>query len=112
MTFILKKYQLASGKVPFDEWLATLSPVFRARVHANLARVEVGNWGNVKSIKGADVKDLYELRMFFGPGFRAYFGKDGSQLVMLLCGGDKTSQRKDISAAKRLWKEYIVRKGE
>lgn len=112
MTFILKKYQLESGKIPFDVWLAEVSPVFRARIHANLARVEVGNWGNVKSIQGADAKDLYELRMFFGPGFRAYFGKDGSQLVLLLCGGAKKSQRKDISEAKRLWKEYIARKGE
>ena len=112
MTFILKKYQLSSGKIPFDEWLAMLSPVFRARVYANLARVEIGNWGNVKSIQGVDAKELYELRMFFGPGYRAYFGKDGCRLVMLLCGGDKKSQRKDISEAKRLWKEYIARKGE
>lgn len=112
MTFILKKYQFASGKIPFDDWLAEVSPVFRARIYANLARVEVGNWGNVKPIQGANAKDLYELRMFFGPGFRAYFGKDGCQLVMLLCGGDKKSQRRDISEAKRLWKEYIARKGE
>lgn len=112
MTFTLKKYRLASGKIPLDDWLADISPVFRARIHANLARIEVGNWGNVKPIQGADAKDLYELRMFFGPGFRVYFGKDGSQLVLLLNGGDKNSQRKDISEAKRLWKEYIARKGE
>ena len=112
MTFILQKYRLVSGKIPFDEWLTALSPAFRARVHANLARIEVGNWGNVKAIQGVDAKELYELRMFFGPGYRAYFGKDGRQLVMLLCGGDKKSQRKDISEAKRLWKEYIARKGE
>jgi len=112
MIFNLKKYQLASGKVPFDDWLDDVSPVFRARIYANLARVEIGNWGNVKPIQGDGARELYELRMFFGPGYRAYFGKDGNQLVILLCGGDKGSQRRDIAEAKKLWNEYLKRKGE
>ena len=112
MFFCLKKYRLVSGRVPFDDWLGGVSPALRARIHAHLARVEVGNWGNVKPIRGRDAQELYELRMFFGPGYRAYFGKDGTQLVILLCGGDEGSQRKDISEAKRLWKEYLKRKGE
>jgi len=112
MIFNLKKYQPASGNVPFDDWLDDVSPVFRARIYANLARVEIGNWGNVKPIQGGNASELYELRMFFGPGYRAYFGKDGSQLVILLCGGDKGSQRKDIAEAKKLWNEYLKRKGE
>jgi len=111
MAYETKKYQRENGSVPFDEWLSALSPVFRARVYAYLSRIEVGNWGNVKPIEGTDSKELYELRMFFGPGYRAYFGKDGARLVLLLCGGDKKSQKKDIRVAKSLWKEYKARKG-
>lgn len=44
--------------------------------------------------------------MFFGPGYRVYFGEDGHHIVVLLCGGDKDSQKRDIEAAKRYWKEY------
>ena len=110
MIFTLRIYQQDYGNMPFDQWLSGLSPVFRARVYANLARVEAGNWGNVKSIEGMDSDGLYELRMFFGPGFRAYFGRDGAELILLLCGGDKKSQRRDIAKAKTLWKEYKSRK--
>ena len=111
MSFKSKKYQRENGNVPFDDWILSLAPVFRARVYSYLARVEVGNWGNVKSIEGSDSKDLYELRMFFGSGYRAYFGKDGDSLILLLCGGDKKTQRKDVREAKALWKEYKTRKG-
>ena len=92
MTFILKKYRLESGRIPFDDWLAEVTPVFRARIHANLARVEVGNWGNVKAIQDADAKELYELRMFLGPGFRAYFGKDGSGDTPVSAATEKPAQ--------------------
>ncbi|MCQ2368589.1 MAG: type II toxin-antitoxin system RelE/ParE family toxin, partial [Kiritimatiellae bacterium] len=51
-------------------------------------------------------------RMFFGPGYRAYFGKDGDKLILLLCGGDKKTQKRDIKEAKMLWNEYQKRKGE
>ena len=110
MKFTLKKYTLANGRIPFDDWLDELSPAMRARVHSNLVRIEVGNFGNAKPIQGADAKGLFELRMFFGPGYRAYFGKDGDSLVLLLCGGDKKTQRRDISEAKKLWKEFKTRK--
>ena len=64
--------------------MLSLSSVMRARVYANLARIEAGNFGNVKPLSAAD--GLLELRMFFGPGYRAYLGRDGDALVILLCG--------------------------
>ena len=107
----VEKYQLENGTVPFDEWVNGLAPVFRARVYANLVKIELGNFCNVKPIEGKDAEDLFEQRMFFGPGFRTYFGKDNGTLVVLLCGGDKKTQKKDIAKAKQLWKEYKSRKG-
>jgi putative addiction module killer protein len=62
----------------------------------------MGNLGDHKQIEGT----LFELRFFFGSGYRVYFGKDGDTLILLLCGGDKSSQTKDIESAKRLWRYY------
>jgi len=47
-----------------------------------------------------------ELRLFFGPGYRVYFGEQNNNIIILLMGGDKSSQGKDIEAAKAYWKEY------
>ncbi len=67
-----------------------------------LRRLEQGNLGDAKHIKGR----LYELRLFFGPGYRIYFGKDGNSLIVLLAGGDKNSQEKDIRVALQYWEKY------
>lgn len=108
MSFTLQKYVLRSGRVPFDDWITSLSSVMRARVYANLARIESGNLCNVKPL--ADADGVMELRMFFGPGYRVYLGRDGSSLVILLCGGDKKTQPQDVSRAAALWREYKIRK--
>lgn len=108
MNITVQKYVSESGRIPFDEWVSTLSSIMRARVYANLARIEAGNFGNVKPLSDAD--GLLELRMFFGPGYRAYLGRDGDTLVILLCGGDKGSQRRDINRAVSLWRDYKRRK--
>ena len=50
---------------------------------------------------------LFELRMFFGPGYRVYFGEEGDNIVLLLCGGDKSTQTKDIKAAKAYWRDHL-----
>ena len=50
---------------------------------------------------------ISELRMFFGPGYRVYFGEDANNIVVLLCGGDKESQKQDIKEARAYWKEYL-----
>jgi len=67
-----------------------------------LHRVESGHYGNNRSV-GSGVR---ELRFFFGAGYRVYFGEDGDTIVILLCGGEKDSQRRDIQKAKSYWKEY------
>lgn len=108
MSFSLQKYVTAVGRVPFDDWLASLAPPVRVRVYANLARLEAGNFGNVCPLTDAD--GVLELRMCFGPGYRAYFGRDGDTLVILLCGGFKKTQSRDISRAVSLWQDYKIRK--
>ena len=71
-----------------------------------LVRMEQGNFSNVVGV-GAGV---FEYRLDFGPGYRIYLGKDGETLIILLGGGTKKRQQKDIEAAKSLWKQYKQRK--
>ena len=71
-----------------------------------LVRMEQGNFSNAKSVG----EGVLEIRVDFGPGYRIYFGRDGDQIVILLGGGTKKRQQKDIEAAKILWKEYKRRK--
>jgi len=69
-------------------------------------RMEQGNLSAVKGV-GAGV---HECRIDFGPGYRVYFGKDGDRLIILLGGGTKTRQQKDIATAQELWREYRRRR--
>ncbi len=79
----------------------------RARISVAVFRLEAGNFSAAKSV-GAGV---FELRLFFGPGYRVYFGKDGERLVILLGGGTKKRQQADIEAAQLLWLQYKKAKG-
>jgi putative addiction module killer protein len=90
------------GKEPFTDWVRSLSRQHRARVFTRLDRVETGNMGDCKSLGGG----VFELRLHFGPGYRIYFGEEGTTIILLLCGGDKSSQRKDIQRAKSYWEAY------
>jgi putative addiction module killer protein len=74
-----------------------------AIVRARLNRVRLGNFGDCKPV-GEGVE---ELRIDFGPGYRVYFGREGSQVAILLCGGSKAAQARDIAKARRYWKEYL-----
>lgn len=67
-----------------------------------LRRLAQGSFGDIKHIKGR----VYEMRLFFGPGYRIYFGKDGDKLIVLLAGGDKSNQDKDIRVALQYWEDY------
>jgi putative addiction module killer protein len=75
---------------------------------AKIARLEVGNFGDCKRIDS----NIFELRCFFGSGYRIYFGKNQGRVVILLCAGNKTSQVKDIKQAKRYWREYNEQKNK
>ena len=86
----------------FAAWLAALrDDRARARIAQRLRYVALGNFGDVKPV-GAG---LSELRVNYGPGYRVYFVRRGLEIVVLLCGGDKSTQARDIKAAKKLAEE-------
>ena len=94
-------YQLQRTDV-FDKWLAGLRDAKgKARILARLESVRLGNLGDSRSLGGG----LHEMRVFAGPGYRVYFAPRGKVVIVLLCGGDKSSQQRDIARARRLLKE-------
>ena len=96
-------YANSVGKEPFTDWLNSLrDSTTRRRILKRLLRLEQGHYGDVKSVGGG----VNELRFFFGAGYRVYFGEDGDTIIVLLCGGDKGSQSRDIRQAKAYWQEY------
>ena len=99
-------YETEDGQRPFKRWIDSLKDkVTKARINARILRVEDGNFGNSKAI-GAGVS---ELKIDFGPGFRVYYGLDGEKVVVLLIGGDKSTQDKDIRLAQDYWADYLRR---
>jgi putative addiction module killer protein len=99
----IKKLELQNGLVPFDRWFDSLhDPRMQAVVDARLARVRAGNFGDCKSVGGG----VFELRMAFGPGLRVYYGLHGQKIVILIGGGDKRSQSRDIRRAQQLWQQF------
>jgi putative addiction module killer protein len=97
-------YADANGKEPFTDWLYGLrDSMGRKRILARLVRLGHGNYGDCEPVG----EGVSELRLFFGPGYRVYFGEDADDIVILLCGGDKGSQSQDISQAKAYWQEYL-----
>jgi putative addiction module killer protein len=99
----VKKLELQSVIVPFDEWFDSLRDKrMQAAVDARLARVRAGNFGDCKSV-GAGV---FELRISFGPGLRVYYRLHGQKIVVLIGGGDKRSQSRDIRRAQQLWQQF------
>jgi len=103
----LRIYAAPDGKKPFREWVDALKDFeAQGRILARLERIRLGLLGDCKSVGDG----ILELRVDTGPGYRVYFGKDGRSVVILLCGGSKASQRKDIANAKEFWKDYRRRK--
>ena len=102
----LRHYVTKSGKVPFKEWMTDIKdPVIRNRIRRRLDRVELGNYGDYKSLSDG----VYELRLAFGAGYRIYFAEQDDVIVILLCGGDKSTQEKDIKTAKMYLKDLQER---
>ena len=86
----------------FDKWLRKLKDrIAVARILVRIKKVENGNLGEYRSVGGR----VSELKIDYGPGYRLYFTKKGDTVIWLLCGGDKSSQSKDIKRAKEILKE-------
>lgn len=94
------------GKNAFDDWLSSLDNQSFNKVFAAIVRMEQGNLGDAKSVGDG----VLERRLHSGPGYRLYFGRDGEELVLLLVGGTKRGQNRDIAAAQKLWREYKQKK--
>ena len=99
-------YRRQDNKEPFTDWLFSLRDlVTRHRIEARIDRVRQDNYGDHKRFQG-----IIELRLDFGKGYRLYCTEDGSALVVLLMGGDKSSQDKDIKKALDYWRDYHEQK--
>ena len=102
----IREFVDSKGYSPYAKWFNRLDTHAAAKVAVSLARMEKGNLSNTKSV-GAGV---FEYRIYFGPGYRIYFGKDGGTLIILLGGGTKVRQQRDIEIAKSQWQDYKRRK--
>jgi putative addiction module killer protein len=99
----VENYEAPDGRCPFEEWLTSLrDKKARAIIRTRIGRVRLGNFGNCEPV-GAGV---LELKIDYGPGYRVYFGQAGTKIVILLCGGDKSSQAEDIRRAIEYWEDY------
>lgn len=108
--FSITPFATDNKKEPFTDWILNLDKVTRKRIFLRLAKIRVGNFGDYKYIEAG----IFELRFFFGGGYRIYFGKDEKTktLVILLCGGSKNTQSKDIKRAKLYWRKYNEQKNQ
>ncbi|MFA7241308.1 MAG: type II toxin-antitoxin system RelE/ParE family toxin [Sulfuricellaceae bacterium] len=97
------RYQLEAGNSPVTDWLGSLRDTrARVQIETRLRRVMVGNFGDCKPVGDG----VSELRIDIGTGYRVYYGQFGQSLVILLCGGDKDTQRADIKRAKDFWSDW------
>jgi len=99
----IKIYQKANGDCPFAGWLEALDSTIRHRIQSRLARVAIGNLGEYKNLGD----NVCELKFTFGSGYRLYFSELDGVIVLLLCGGDKKTQTKDIKLAKMYLNDYL-----
>jgi putative addiction module killer protein len=99
------EYLTPTGLSPFGKWFDDLEAVVAARVTVALTRMAAGNFGDHKSVGDG----VSECRIDFGPGCRVYYGLDGAEIVILLAGGTKKRQPRDIAEAKARWQDYKAR---
>ncbi|RKU21641.1 addiction module killer protein [Candidatus Poribacteria bacterium] len=99
----IEAYRMQNGQVLFTEWFDSIRHKrAQTRIEARLILLEQGNFGDYRSVGNG----VFELRIHVGAGYRVYFGEVDNTIVLLLCGGDKSSQRRDIARAKTYWCEY------
>lgn len=103
----IQLYRTEDGRLPFAEWRSRLSDQALAKVDVNLRRLSAGNTSNVKSVGNG----VLELKIDWSPGLRVYLARSGPDLVLLLAGGTKSRQHRDIAEAKACWQAYKDAKG-
>ncbi len=102
----IQEYVTRDGRSPFGAWLRSLRDVHaRARIRVRLDRVRLGNLGDYRTVGNS----VYELRLTYGPGYRLYFGVVDRTTLILLAGGDKGTQKRDIARARGYWADYLDR---
>ncbi|CAM2801447.1 MULTISPECIES: type II toxin-antitoxin system RelE/ParE family toxin [Pseudomonas] len=97
----IEEYKRDGQTSPFKQWFLSLSVQARLKVSTSLLRLEMGNTSNIKWFDG-----MGEYRIDWGPGYRIYLIQEGQRLIILFGGGDKSSQKRDIRAAKSLIRDY------
>jgi putative addiction module killer protein len=96
----IRLYRTSSNKEPFEDWLDNIKDkTIKARIRRRIDRLSAGYEGDCKSVG----KGVYELRLMFGAGYRIYYGKFGETIIILLLGGDKGTQLRDIKKAQAYW---------
>lgn len=100
----IEQLQLSSGEEPFQKWISALDIKTRAKIHTYINRVAVG--GSKKNIRAVG-DGVFEIKIDFGPGYRVYFGEIEQVVILILLGGDKDSQNRDIKIAKEYWRIYV-----
>lgn len=107
MSIELEEYATEENRRPFSEWLDSLGDgQGRVRIGRRLMRLRAGLTGDWKAVGGG----VIELREDYGPGYRVYCARHGSTLIVLLAGGDKRTQQKDIEHAQGYWQDWKRRK--
>ncbi len=101
--YSVRIFHQENGRAPFAIWLKDLDGSIRVRINARIARFQDGQFGDHKSVGDGVV----EARLFFGAGYRVYFSILGNEIILLLTGGDKSAQRKDVIVAKEFLKSYL-----
>lgn len=106
MNIELIRYQRPDGQTPVSQWLSRLrDSVAKTGIEKRFNRLRLGSFGDSRAIR----EGVIELRVDIGPGYRIYLGRYGPTLVILLLGGDKSSQDRDIAQALSYWKDWKMR---
>ncbi len=104
--FEIVRYRLKSGRHPFDDWFRSLrDKIAQSRIVARIHQLEAGNLGDYAPVGDG----VLELRIHVGAGYRVYVGRYGDIVVVLLCGGDKATQQRDIDRAREHWADWKQR---
>lgn len=105
-TTVVKIFEDDKGHCPYLKWFKSIKDIkTRIRIQQRIRRIELGNFGVYRALKG----DIFEIKLSFGAGYRVYYGHERKHTVVLLCGGDKSTQKTDIENARKYWIHFKER---